>query len=84
MTRSGEAIREGSCDWNGAGWARASAAIPNTDLNSVYCVNSNDCWAVGDDSGGEVNPALDRRSELGDGWVRSERSRTPILTAFTA
>jgi hypothetical protein len=48
--------REAILLWNGTGWAllAESAAVPDTDLNSVYCVNSDDCWAIGDESGGEV------------------------------
>lgn len=41
--------------WNGSAWtAQSTAALPNVQLNSVYCVTASDCWAVGNTSSGEV------------------------------
>jgi hypothetical protein len=44
--------------WNGATWTArqdlAATAAPNTQLNSVHCVDANNCWIVGNQSGGEV------------------------------
>jgi hypothetical protein len=60
--------REAILLWNGTGWAllAESAAVPDTDLNSVYCVNSDDCWAAGDEVGSEVI----LRWTGGPNWVR--------------
>jgi photosystem II stability/assembly factor-like uncharacterized protein len=43
------------------------AAIPNTNLNSIYCVSTNDCWAVGSVSGG--NEVIIRWTG-GPNWAR--------------
>jgi hypothetical protein len=45
--------REVILHWNGTAWAQQAdvVAIPGEDLSSVYCVTSNDCWAVGDAGG---------------------------------
>ncbi len=42
--------------WDGAAWTQydSTALNLNVALRSVYCVNSNDCWAVGDTSGTEL------------------------------
>lgn len=35
--------------WNGINWADFSASgLPHENLNAVTCVNSSDCWTVGD------------------------------------
>jgi hypothetical protein len=54
--------------WNGTAWVLQAAvgAIPNTDLNGIHCVNSDDCWAVGDEVGSEVI----LRWTGGPSWVR--------------
>ena len=40
--------------WDGVNWSAVSApSAPNEDLESIYCVTSNDCWAVGKDQNGE-------------------------------
>jgi hypothetical protein len=38
------------------GWIRVGpvAAVPNANLNSVHCLSANSCWAVGNNSGGEL------------------------------
>ena len=37
-------------------WTRQTPirAIPNTNLNDIFCFASNNCWAVGNNSGGET------------------------------
>ena len=44
--RSGGAVLLG---WEGTTWTRPGPypGIPNQDLNGVYCVAEDDCWAVG-------------------------------------
>jgi len=53
--------------WNGTTWTRMGpyAAVPNIALNSVTCVNNTDCWAVGNNSGGETIIHWD-----GTAWTR--------------
>jgi len=52
--------------WDGANWTNTpSGAIPNVDFNSVHCVHANDCWAVGDNNGGELLAHWD-----GAAWTR--------------
>jgi hypothetical protein len=38
------------------GWIRVGpvGAVPNANLNSVHCLSANSCWAVGNNSGGEL------------------------------
>ncbi|GAB4393335.1 MAG: hypothetical protein Tsb005_11140 [Gammaproteobacteria bacterium] len=46
--------------WNGTTWTRNTGlldstgadAVPNVDLEAVFCNSTTDCWAVGDPSGG--------------------------------
>ncbi len=54
--------------WDGVAWTRVGplAAVPNINLNSVFCLPSSDCWAVGAVSSGEVII----RSTSGTGWTR--------------
>lgn len=41
--------------WDGSTWtSQTPAGIPNTTMNSVYCNASNDCHAVGQNSGGAL------------------------------
>ncbi|MCI0526139.1 MAG: hypothetical protein L0Y56_01615, partial [Nitrospira sp.] len=51
----GAAAGETILRWTGGpNWARMGpyGGIPNVNLNSVYCVASNDCWMMGNPSGG--------------------------------
>ncbi|MGB3941444.1 MAG: hypothetical protein WBK96_08130 [Candidatus Manganitrophaceae bacterium] len=52
----GAAAGETILRWTGGPtWVRlAPSGIPDVNLNSVYCVAANDCWAVGNPSGGGV------------------------------
>jgi len=41
--------------WDGAAWTRFLLTTPGvnaSNLRSVYCITANDCWVVGDISGG--------------------------------
>ncbi len=40
--------------WNGAGWSRLAlqAAVPDVNLNAVFCADSANCWIAGAASGG--------------------------------
>ncbi|MEK7585061.1 MAG: hypothetical protein AAB455_00895 [Patescibacteria group bacterium] len=42
--------------WDGISWSRVGplAAVPDVNLNSVFCIAASDCWAVGNASGGEL------------------------------
>lgn len=52
--------------WDGSTWTRAAfAGLPNANLNSVSCPAANDCWAVGNTSGGENIQHWD-----GTAWTR--------------
>ena len=52
--------------WNGAAWATRNSNLNiNVDLNSIYCVSTNDCWTVGNASGGELILHWD-----GASWLR--------------
>ena len=49
---------------DGASWSLNAYTAPD-NLNDVFCNNANDCWAVGNDSGGEVILRWD-----GASWTR--------------
>ena len=34
--------------WNGSEWADTGSGATNRNLNGLYCVTADDCWAVGD------------------------------------
>ena len=42
--------------WDGTSWTSTGpwVGVPGKDLDGVYCVDSDDCWAVGQKSGGEL------------------------------
>ena len=42
--------------WNGTAWETdsVSGSVPSTRFNEVYCIASNNCFAVGNQSGGET------------------------------
>ena len=42
--------------WNGSSWVQTGpwAGVPAANLNSIYCVTADDCWAVGQNSGGDT------------------------------
>jgi hypothetical protein len=47
--------------WTGGpNWTQLadSASVPDENLNSVFCVKTDDCWAVGDAGGGGERPNL--------------------------
>lgn len=64
--------------WNGSSWSRSGpwndvvTGVPNVQLNAVSCSASNDCWAVGNTSGGEVIARWD-----GTAWTRWPVSAIP-------
>jgi hypothetical protein len=50
---SGTAVLLG---WDGSSWSSVSApAVPVQDLQSVYCITTDDCWAVGAPNGTAAN-----------------------------
>ena len=52
--------------WNGTLWNPASSpAVPNKDLFAISCISATDCWAVGEDDGGETLVHWD-----GSSWSR--------------
>jgi predicted membrane protein len=56
---TGAAQRPLILHWDGTQWATRNSNLNiNRDLNEVYCVTSNDCWAVGDAGGGGQRPLM--------------------------
>ncbi len=43
-------VQEVILQWDGTNWTLlgASALVPNENLNGVYCVDADNCWATGD------------------------------------
>lgn len=75
--------------WNGATWTAfvPAVALPNVNFNSVHCVATNDCWAVGNAVGG--NEVILRWN--GVTWTRlgplatvDNRSLTSVYCVSTA
>lgn len=83
---SGPAVQRGELilHWDGTNWTRVGplAAVPNVNLNSVFCLPDLECWAVGAVSSGE----LILRNASGITWTRLTASGTlpdtPLNSVF--